>query len=76
MTPVETTFVYHSDPGLRQLTALCCIRDIYGIRQIHLDETEHSVRVEYDASRLSNDDVASLLFTAGIDLCGRLWADA
>ena len=76
MTPVETTFLYHSDPGLLQLTALCCIRDIYGIRQIHLDETEHSVRVEYDASRLSNDDVALLLCTAGIDLCGRLWADA
>ena len=68
MTPTDVVFHYGSAPGVREIRALDSVREVYGIRRISFDEKEHTVRVEYDASRLKEDVVASLLRRAGLDL--------
>ncbi|HLJ78581.1 MAG TPA: hypothetical protein VKT75_14260, partial [Acidobacteriaceae bacterium] len=42
--------------------------EVYGIRRIVVDETVKTIRVEYDATRLSKPVVAQLLRRAGIDV--------
>ena len=72
MTPIDVVFRYGSAPGVREIRALDSVREVYGIRRISFDEKERTVRVEYDASRLKEDVVASLLRCAGLDLRGRV----
>jgi hypothetical protein len=38
---------------------------------MNLDAKERTLRVEYDASRLSEREIAGLLRSAGIDLLGK-----
>ena len=68
MTSITGTFFYGSSPGERGLRALDNIRDVYGIRQLSLDPRGRAIRVEYDASRLTRNDVGALLREAGIDI--------
>jgi len=72
MTPTDVVFRYGSAPGVREIRALDSVREVYGIRRISFDEKEHTVRVEYDASRLKEDVVASLLRRAGLDIGDRV----
>jgi hypothetical protein len=72
MTPLDATFVYGSPPGALELRALDDVREVYGIRRLGVDERAHTILVEYDASRLTEADVAALLRAARIDLHGRL----
>jgi hypothetical protein len=72
MTPTDVVFRYSSAPGVREMRALDSVREVYGIRRISFDENGHTVRVEYDASRLKEDVVASLLRRAGLDLGNRV----
>jgi hypothetical protein len=41
---------------------------VYGIRRLQFDEKGQAVRVEFDASRLSEETVARLLREAGLDV--------
>lgn len=50
------------------MTALGCVGEVYGVRKISFDETKQTVKVEYDISRLAEDDIAALLRGAGLDL--------
>ena len=68
MTLMHATFNYMSPPRESEMRALDHVREVYGMRQLTFDEREHSIRVEYDASRLTEDDVAALLRAAGISL--------
>jgi hypothetical protein len=68
MTLMDSTFSYASAPRDSEMRALDHVREVYGMRQLTFDEREHSIRVEYDASRLTEDDVAALLRAAGISL--------
>ncbi|MGD1077984.1 MAG: hypothetical protein ABR881_06665 [Candidatus Sulfotelmatobacter sp.] len=70
MTLVDHIFFYGSLPSERVLRALENVREVYGIRQVLLDAKACAVRVEYDASRLTQDDVGALLREAGIDIRG------
>jgi hypothetical protein len=72
MTLLDVTFLYVSPPGPAQLRALDDIRDVYGIRHLSLDLKVREIRVESDASRFTDKDVASLLRNAGFNLCGRV----
>jgi hypothetical protein len=69
MTPLDTTFYYGRAPGEAEMRALHEVREVYGIRRLVPDEKARLIRVEYDASRLTEDDVAALLREAGINLC-------
>jgi len=68
MTLMDVTFPYRVPPGERQMIALNCACEIYGIRKLSIDEVKKTVKVEYDISRLAEDDVAALLRGAGLDI--------
>jgi hypothetical protein len=68
MTQLDVAFRYGTPPGENELRALTYARDVYGVRKIDFDEEQQIVRVEYDASRLSEETVAALLRRAGMDL--------
>jgi len=48
------------------------MREVYGIRRLAFDEAARTVRVEFDATRLNEATVASLLRGAGLDLREKL----
>jgi hypothetical protein len=50
------------------MSALGCAREVYGVRKISFNEMERRVNVEYDVSRLTEDDIAALLRGAGLDI--------
>ncbi len=54
------------------MRALDSVREVYGIRCIRLDEKEHVMRVEYDASRLNENTVLALLRRAALDVKERV----
>ena len=68
MTLFDVAFRYGRAPGETELRALDDVREVYGVRAISFDEGRRIIRVEYDASRLSDDDIAFLLRNAGMDV--------
>ena len=68
MTHLDVVFRYRQPPRESELRAINNLKEVYGIRRVLFDETENTVRVEYDASRLNSDAVASLLRRAGMDI--------
>ncbi len=54
------------------MRAINGIREIYGLRRVQWDEKKRTIRIEYDASRLNEDTIASLLRRAGLDLQEKL----
>ena len=68
MTALEIAFRYGKPPGEAEVRALVGVREVYGIRRIDFDEKQRTVRVEFDASRLTAPVVANLLRSAGLDL--------
>ncbi|HSA93158.1 MAG TPA: hypothetical protein VLE48_09130 [Terriglobales bacterium] len=68
MTAVEVVYRYGLPPTENDLRALSTVREVYGVRRIELDATSRTIRVEYDASRLSAAEISSLLRRAGFDL--------
>ncbi len=68
MTAVDVCFRYGTPPGEREMLAIDKVWEVYGIRRIQIDESEKTIRIEYDATRLNDDTVAALLRRAGIEL--------
>jgi hypothetical protein len=48
------------------------VREVYGIRRITFNESEHTIRVEFDASRFKEPVIAGLLRRTGLDLGDQL----
>jgi hypothetical protein len=72
MTSVDVVFHYGQQPGEAEMRALDSLREVYGIRRILFKEQERTVRVEYDATRLNEQTVASLLRRTGLDITDKL----
>ena len=70
MTPLYKAFSYATSPNACTFRALDQVREVYGVRRILWDERAHAVQVEYDVSRLREDDVGALLTEAGLALQG------
>lgn len=68
MTLLDVVFRYGTPPGEKELLALNNAWEIYGVRKIKFDEKERTIRVEYDATRLNDDEIAAILRRAGVDL--------
>ena len=68
MTYLEVVFNCGALPGENELRAIDAMREVYGVRRVQFNGKERTVRVEYDASRLSQDAVAKMLRQAGIDV--------
>ncbi len=72
MTAVEVLFRYGAPPSENEMTAYGQLSDVYGIRRLRLQESDRTIRVEYDATRLDEADVEKLLRSAGFDITEKL----
>ena len=72
MTQLDVLYRYAVPPSEAATLAIARIREVYGVRQVGFDETEKSVRVEYDATRLNEATIHQLLRRAGLDIVERL----
>jgi hypothetical protein len=65
---MDVTFQYRIPPREHQMAAIGCVREVYGVRKLAFNEAKRTVTVEYDISRLAEDDIAALLRGAGLDI--------
>jgi hypothetical protein len=72
MTTVDILYRYAQHPTEAAMFALGNMSEVYGIRRVVLDAEWQTIRVEYDATRLSKPVVAELLRRAGINLVEEL----
>ena len=72
MTTVEVLFRYERHPSESAMVALGNMREIYGIRKVTVSESWQTIRIEYDATRLTAATVGQLLRRAGIDISEEL----
>ena len=68
MTTVVIEFRYATPPSDAVTQALADTREVYGIRQLNFDRAAHTLRVEYDATRLNAAAVAKLIRQAGLEI--------
>jgi hypothetical protein len=68
MTQLDVLYRYGVPPSERAVLALAKVRDVYGVRRMTIDEAAKTVRVEYDASRLTGAVIHQLLRRAGLDI--------
>jgi hypothetical protein len=68
MTQLDVLYRYGATPSEQAVLALSKIRDVYGVRRMQFDEAAKTVRVEYDASRLTGAVIFQLLRRAGLDI--------
>jgi hypothetical protein len=72
MTLIDVLFRYGTQPTESAMGAYGQLSNVYGIRRLQLKESERTVRVEYDATRLTEDKVEGLLRAAGFDITEKL----
>jgi hypothetical protein len=68
MTIIDVAFRYRVAPGERAMSALDRVHEVYGVRKISFEQAERIIKVEFDISRLTEDDIAALLRGAGVDI--------
>ena len=68
MTQLDVVFRYGLPPTESSTLAMAKVREVYGVRHMQLDEAKKTVRVEYDASRLTEPVIHQLLRRAGLDI--------
>jgi hypothetical protein len=72
MTQLDVKYRYGAPPSEPAMMALGRIREVYGIRQMTVNEAEKTVRLEYDATRLTEPIVHQLLRRTGLDITERV----
>ena len=72
MTAIEVLFRYGAQPSESVMSAYGQLSDVYGIRRLRLQESDRTIRVEYDATRLNEAKVEKLLRAAGFDITQKL----
>jgi hypothetical protein len=68
MTQLDVLYRFGTPPTERVMVAMSKVRDVYGVRRLEFDEAAKTVRVEYDASRLTGAVIHQLLRRAGLDI--------
>ena len=72
MTQLDVMYRYGAPPVEAAMMALGRIREVYGIRNLTFNEAEKTVRIEYDATRLTEPIVHQLLRRSGLDIVERV----
>jgi TolB-like protein len=72
MTQLDVMYLYGAAPSEAAMVALGQVRKVYGIRRVEFNEAEKTVRVEYDATRLTEPIVHQLLRRSGLDVVERI----
>ena len=68
MTQLDVLYRYGAPPTENAAIAIAKLREVYGVRKLHLDERASTIRIEYDASRLTDPVIHQLLRRAGLDI--------
>ena len=68
MTQLDVVFRYDKAPSERTMFALSGLSEVYGIRALHVDEVGKTIRIEFDATRLTRPIVAQLVRRTGLDI--------
>ncbi len=68
MTQLDVLYRYGVPPTEAAVLAVSKVREVYGVRHLEFDEAEKTVRIEYDASRLTEPVIHQLLRRAGLDV--------
>jgi hypothetical protein len=74
MTTVEILLSYATPPTEQAAFALASIKDVYGIRRLSFDHAARTLRVEYDATRLTAAAVTKLVREAGLEIVSEISA--
>ncbi len=72
MTTVEILYRYTTQPTESVTFALAGIRDVYGIRRVSIDSQTRTLRVEFDATRLTSATVTKLVRFSGLEIAEEL----
>lgn len=72
MTQLDVLYRYGAVPSEAAMMALSRVREVYGVRQLEFNEAAKTVRVEYDATRLTEPIVHQLLRRSGLDVVERV----
>jgi len=72
MTTVEILYSYSTPPSEHAVLALASTKDVYGIRRLSFDRAARTLRVEYDATRLTAAAVTKLLLQTGLEIAAEL----
>ncbi len=72
MTPTDLAYRYGRAPGMAEMRAISAMSEVYGVRKVSFDEAASTVHVEFDASRMNEENIAALLRRAGLDLTTRV----
>jgi hypothetical protein len=72
MTQLDVMYRYGVPPSEAAMMALSRVREVYGIRGLVFNEADRTVRVEYDATRLTEPIVHGLLRRSGLDVVERV----
>jgi hypothetical protein len=72
MTTVEILYSYTTQPTEQAVFALAGTKDVYGIRRLSFDRAARTLRVEYDATRLTAAAVTKLVLQAGLEIAAEL----
>jgi hypothetical protein len=72
MTQLDVMYQYGAPPSEAAAMALGQVRKVYGIRLVEVNEAKKTVRVEYDATRLTEAIVHQLLRRSGLDIVERV----
>jgi hypothetical protein len=72
MTTVEILFSYTTPPTENVVFALAGAKDVYGIRSLRFDRAARTLRIEFDATRLTAAAVTKLVLQAGLDIAAEL----
>ena len=67
-TNLDVLYRYERHPSESAMSALGKIHEVYGIRRVEFNETDKTIRVEFDFTRLNRAVVAQLLRRSGIDI--------
>jgi hypothetical protein len=72
MTQLDVLYRYGIPPSEFAALAMAKVREVYGVRRLEVNEAEKTVRVEYDASRLTEPVIDELLRRAGLDIVEKM----
>jgi hypothetical protein len=72
MTTVEILYSYATPPTEQAVFALASTKDVYGIRRLSFDRAARTLRVEYDATRLTAAAVTRLVLQSGLEIAAEL----
>jgi hypothetical protein len=68
MTQLDVLYRYGAPPTEPATLAISRLREVYGVRKLEFNEREKTVRIEYDATRLTEPVIHQLLRRAGLDV--------